>query len=174
VILYAPTFRGDDIASARFPEFIDFGLMREMLGSDHVMIVRQHPFVRQPLEVPASLTDFVIDVSGYPEINQLMLLADVLVTDYSSSIYEFSLTGRPIVFFAPDHEDYERQRGFFLDYRTEGPGPVFQTTRELADYLRSGDFDLGRVRRFREKWFALADGHASERVVDQLVLPALA
>jgi CDP-glycerol glycerophosphotransferase (TagB/SpsB family) len=98
----------------------------------------------------------------------------VLVTDYSSSIYEFSLLERPIAFLAPDHEAYERQRGFFLDYRTEGPGPVFETTAQLADYLQAGQFDLERVRRFREKWFEVADGRASQRFVDELVLPALA
>jgi teichoic acid ribitol-phosphate primase len=174
VILYAPTFRGDDIASARFPDFIDFRLLHELLGGDHVMLVRKHPFVRAPLAIDDDLRGFVIDVSDYPEINELMLVADVLVTDYSSSIYEFSLRERPIVFFAPDHAAYERQRGFFLDYRNEGPGPVFATTRELGDYLRAGDFDLERVRRFRQKWFEVADGHASQRFVDELVVPQLA
>jgi teichoic acid ribitol-phosphate primase len=173
VILYAPTFRGDDVGSARFPEFIDFRLLRDTLADGHVLLVRKHPFVRAPLAIADDLRNFLIDVSDYPEINELMLVADVLVTDYSSSIYEFSLRERPIVFFAPDHEAYERQRGFFLDYRNEGPGPVFETTRELADYLRQGEFDLERVRRFRQKWFEVADGRASERFVDRLVLPAM-
>jgi teichoic acid ribitol-phosphate primase len=174
VMLYAPTFRGDEIDDARFPEFIEYRLLQEKLGDDHVLLVRKHPFVRQPLRLDPDLAGFVIDVSDYPEINELMLVSDVLVTDYSSSIYEFSLLERPIAFLAPDHEAYERQRGFFLDYRTEGPGPVFETTAQLADYLQAGQFDLERVRRFREKWFEVADGRASQRFVDELVLPALA
>jgi teichoic acid ribitol-phosphate primase len=173
VVLYAPTFRGDDIVSASFPDFLDFSLLSAELGADHLLLVRRHPFVRQPVRIPAKARDFVIDVSDYPEINELMLVADVLVTDYSSSIYEFSLLDKPVIFFTPDHEAYERQRGFFLDYRAEGPGPAFETTDELAAYLRTGQWDLERVRRFRQKWFTVADGRASERVVDELVLPGL-
>ena len=76
-----------------------------------------------------------------------MLVSDVLVTDYSSAIYEFALLGRPMVFFAPDYEAYERERGFYFDYRTGVPGPIFETTEALAQYLRAGDFDLDRVER---------------------------
>ena len=70
-----------------------------------------------------------------------MLVSDVLVTDYSSAIFEFSLLDRPMVFFAPDYEAYERERGFYFDYRTGVPGPIFETTAELAAYLRAGIFD---------------------------------
>jgi teichoic acid ribitol-phosphate primase len=172
VVLYAPTYRGDSI-EARFPELMDFDLLKETLGADHVVLVRKHPFVRAPLRFESQLAGFVVDASDYPEINELMQVADVLVTDYSSSIYDFAILERPIAFFTPDHEEYLAERGFFLDYRTEGPGPVFETTRELADWLRAGDFDLDRVRQFRDKWFEVADGRSTRRVTDQLVLPAL-
>lgn len=174
VVLYAPTFRGDQTYAARHPTELDLHLLRRVLADDHIVLLRLHPFVRHGVRTDADLADFVVDVSEYPEVNELMLASDVLVTDYSSVIFEFALLGRPIVFFAPDHETYERERGFYFDYRREGPGPVFETTRELAEYLRAGSFDTERVERFREKWFALADGRATERFVDQLVLPALA
>ena len=61
-----------------------------------------------------------------------------------------------------------------FDYEQDGPGPVFTTTAGLAEHLRAGEFDIDAVRRFRERWFEIADGHSSERFVDQIVLPALA
>ena len=92
------------------------------------------------------LEGFAIDVSDHPDINELMLVSDVLVTDYSSAIYEFALLDRPMAFFAPDYEAYEAERGFYFDYRTGVPGPIFETSEALADYLRAGDFDLAQGR----------------------------
>ena len=78
-----------------------------------------------------------------------------------------------MAFFAPDHEAYERERGFYFDYRTGVPGPVFETTLPLVDRLRAGTFDLRRVAAFRDASFDVADGHATERFVERIVVPAL-
>ena len=172
-ILYAPTFRGETISRARSPEELDLGVLRAALGADHVVLLRQHPFVLSARPIDPALADFVIDVSDYPDINELMLVSDVLVTDYSSAIYEYSLLGRPMAFFAPDHEAYENERGFYLDFRSGVPGPIFETTDELARWLRAGEFDLDRVARFRAESFDVADGRATERFVDRIVEPAL-
>ena len=137
------------------------------------MLLRLHPFVRAAGPIDPSLAGFVIDVSDHPDINELMLVSDILVSDYSSAIYEFSLLGRPMAFFAPDQDAYEGERGFYFEYRTGVPGPIFETSRELADFLRAGVFDLDRVARFREASFDVADGRATARFVDELVLPAL-
>jgi teichoic acid ribitol-phosphate primase len=172
VLLYAPTFRGERITRARSPEDLDLPDLRQAIGDDHVVLVRSHPFVTARLDL-AGLAGFAIDVSGWSDMNELMLVSDILVTDYSSAMYEFSLLDRPIVFFAPDHEAYERERGFYLDYPADLPGPVFDTTAELGAFLRAGSFDLARVRRFREASFDVADGRATRRFVDEVVLPAL-
>ena len=100
-------------------------------------------------------------------------MSDVLVTDYSSAIFEWSLLGRPMAFYTPDLSDYDGERGFYFDFRTGVPGPIFETTSELGAWLRAGQFDLERVARFREESFEVADGHATERFVDEIVLPAL-
>jgi len=173
VILYAPTFRGDTITHAHATDDLEMGTLRSVLGEDHVLLVRLHPFVRSRTTIAPELEGFVIDVSDYPDINELMLVSDVLVTDYSSAIYEFSLLERPMAFFAPDYESYERERGFYFDYRTGVPGPIFETTEDLAAYLRAGAFDLDRVRRFRRESFAIADGRSTERVTETLIVPAL-
>jgi Putative glycosyl/glycerophosphate transferases involved in teichoic acid biosynthesis TagF/TagB/EpsJ/RodC len=173
VILYAPTFRGESTLEATSPDDLDLRVLEHELGADHVLLLKLHPFVRQGNPIPAELSAFAIDVSDYPDINELMLVSDVLVTDYSSAIYEFSLLGRPMAFFAPDHDSYMGERGFYFDYRTGVPGPVFETTADLARYLRAGRFDLERVARFRDESFEVADGHATERFVDRIVVPAL-
>ena len=137
------------------------------------MLLRLHPFIRRRAPLDPDLAGFAIDVSDHPDINELMLVSDVLVTDYSSVIFEFALLGRPIAFLAPDREAYVGERGFYLDFPADLPGPVFETTAALAAYLRAGTFDTARVRAFAGASFDLADGRASERFVDLVVRPAL-
>ena len=173
VVLYAPTFRGDSVTDAHATDDLDLTILKDVLGDDHVVLVRLHPFVRARTPIGPHLAGFAIDVSDHPDINELMLVSDVLVTDYSSAIYEFSLLGRPMAFFAPDYEAYEQERGFYFDYRTGVPGPIFETTDALAAYLRAGRFDLERVERFRAESFDVADGRSTERVTDELIVPSL-
>jgi CDP-ribitol ribitolphosphotransferase len=173
-ILYAPTFRGNRVTDARFESHLDLAVLRDMIGGDSVVLLRLHPFVRAGAALPHDLGDFVVDVSDHPDIHELMLASDVLVTDYSSAIYEFSLLGRPILFHAPDHAAYERERGFYLDYRTGLPGPIFETTEALGAALRAGVFDSARVEAFARASFDVADGRSTARFVDAVVLAALA
>jgi CDP-glycerol glycerophosphotransferase (TagB/SpsB family) len=173
VILYAPTFRGDTVLDARATDDLDLDVLRDALGDDHVLLVRLHPFIRSRTTIGPDLAGFAIDVSDHPDINELMLVSDVLVTDYSSAIFEFALLDKPMVFFAPDHEAYELERGFYFDYRTGVPGPIFETTEALAAHLRAGVYDMDRVERFRRASFDVADGRSTARVTDELILPAL-
>ena len=172
IILYAPTFRGDSVGAARADGLADFAVLREALGADHVLLVRLHPFIRRGLDL-SGLADFAIDVTAHPEINELLLAADVLVTDYSSVIFEYALLGRPMVFFAPDLDAYERERGFYFDYRSGVPGPVVETSAALAAALRWPADDVARVVAFARRSFDVADGGATRRVVDQIILPAV-
>jgi CDP-glycerol glycerophosphotransferase (TagB/SpsB family) len=173
IILYAPTFRGDSVTDARATDDLDLDVLRAALAADHVLLVRLHPFIRSRTTIGPELADFAIDVSDHPDINELMLVSDVLLTDYSSAIFEFALLGRPMVFFAPDYEAYERERGFYFDYRSGVPGPIFETTDGVAAYLRAGQFDLERVERFRAASFDIADGGSATRVTEALIVPSL-
>jgi teichoic acid ribitol-phosphate primase len=173
VVLYAPTFRGDSVMAAHATDDLDLGAMRAALGADHVLLVKLHPFVRAAAPIAADLTDFAIDVSDHPDINELLLIADVLVTDYSSVIYEFSLLGRPMVFFAPDYVAYEEERGFYFDYRTGVPGPIAESTEAVIELLRAGTFDLARVETFRRASFDIADGRSTSRFIEALVRPVI-
>ncbi len=173
VLLYAPTFRGDTVVAARYDELLDLRVLHDVLGDGWVVLLKLHPFIRRALAIPPGLARFAVDASSDPDLNELMLVSDVLVTDYSSAIYEFSLLGRPILFLAPDLGAYERERGFYLDFPRDLPGPVFATTAALAEALAAGDADLERVRAFARASFDVTDGGATARLVDEVLLPAL-
>jgi CDP-glycerol glycerophosphotransferase len=117
----------------------------------------------------------VTDVSYFPDVRDLYLAADVLVTDYSSTMFDFANTGRPMVFYAYDLDRFQHSvRGFYFDFLPEAPGPVVRTTSELTDEL----LDLEAVRRryadryerFRSTYCCLEDGHAGDRVLELLGL----
>jgi len=173
VILYAPTFRGESVDVARADGLPDWRLLRDALAADHVLLVRLHPSIREGLVIDRELDGFLTDVSDHADINELLHVSDILVTDFSSVIFEYALLGRPMVFFAPDLEAYERERGFYFDYRSGVPGPVVESTAALAMALRDPDPDLQRVRAFARRSFDVADGGATDRVLDELLLPAM-
>ena len=173
VVLYAPTFRGESVVSASYDDFLDLERMAASLADDHIVLMRLHPFVRDRLRIPPELAGFALDVSDHPDINELMLVSDLLVTDYSSAIYEFSLLGRPICFLAPDHLP---TRASAASTSTTCPVCRGRSSRRRTNWsahLREGPFDLARVAAFRRANFDVADGHASARVVDRILLPAL-
>jgi CDP-ribitol ribitolphosphotransferase len=172
-ILYAPTFRGADLKGAGAPELLDIAALFRALGDQYRLILRLHPFVKSAMRIPEEARDFVVDASREPDVNEVMLAADILVTDYSSIIFEYALLNRPMAFLAPDLAAYERERGFFFDYRSGVPGPVVQTTEQLLTWINAKAFDLPRVAKFAAESFDVMDGHATERLVEQVVLPAL-
>ncbi|MEH7574423.1 CDP-glycerol glycerophosphotransferase family protein, partial [Cytobacillus firmus] len=96
-------------------------------------------------------------------------LADILVTDYSSIIFDYSLLCRPMVFFAADLEEYRQERDFYYEYESFIPGPLVKDTNSLANIIKQGDFDLKPVSDFREYFFDHLDGKASERIVNHLL-----
>ena len=113
----------------------------------------------------------MIDVSAHPDIRELYLAADVLVTDYSSAMFDFAVTRKPILFFTYDLPEYrDVTRGFYFDFEGEAPGPLLATTEELGDALADLDAitarHAGAYDRFRERFCSLEDGGAAARVVD--------
>ncbi|MFM7504938.1 MAG: CDP-glycerol glycerophosphotransferase family protein [Candidatus Limnocylindrus sp.] len=172
-VLYAPTFRGTDLKGAAAPELLDISALSRVLGSEYRLILRLHPFVKSAMRIPPEAGDFVVDASSEPDVNEVMLAGDILVSDYSSIIFEYALLNRPMAFLAPDLAAYERERGFFFDYRTGVPGPVLESTEQLARWIRAKVFDRQRVRDFAAASFDVMDGRATERFVSEIALPAL-
>ncbi|MFC3984232.1 bifunctional glycosyltransferase/CDP-glycerol:glycerophosphate glycerophosphotransferase [Streptosporangium jomthongense] len=174
VVLYAPTWRDDRYhgkGRSRFDLRLDLYRLWRALGDDHVVMVRRHPNTFD--RIPRAGTGFVLDVTAYPDIRDLYLVADVLVTDYSSAMFDFAITGRPILLYTYDFEHYRDEvRGFSFDLESLAPGPLLRTTREVAAAVR----DLDGVRaEYGERYRAFvtdlrppADGAAAARLVDNL------
>ncbi|GAA1160517.1 CDP-glycerol glycerophosphotransferase family protein [Kitasatospora gansuensis] len=179
IVLYAPTWREDQQRANgdgyRLDLRLDLTAARAALGADHVLLVRPHAHVAEPL--PGDGDGFVLDVGDYPDVQELLLAADVLVTDYSSIMFDFAITGRPILFFTYDLEYYrDALRGFYFDFEREAPGPLLADSAELIGALRSlttgstlTDRHTDAYRRFRATHCHLDDGRAAARVVDRLL-----
>ncbi|MEV0252672.1 CDP-glycerol glycerophosphotransferase family protein [Streptomyces sp. NPDC050732] len=175
VVLYAPTYR-DHLAYSpgrfRYEPALDFRAAESVLGDDHVLLVRKHPLTAGRL--PGARAPFVRDVSAHPRAAELLLLADVLVTDYSSLMFDFAHTGRPMLFHAYDLEHYrDTVRGFYLDFETSAPGPLLASTGEVVEALRDLDAISARhaeaYAAFREAYCDLDDGRAAARVAERLM-----
>ncbi|GAA1412671.1 hypothetical protein GCM10009639_65170 [Kitasatospora putterlickiae] len=180
VVLYAPTWREDrprpDGDGFRFDLRLDLDRARRALGDDHVLLLRPHAHVREPL---AGTGDgFAVDCADYPDVQELLLVADVLVTDYSSILFDFAITGRPVLFFTYDLAHYrDSLRGFAFDFEAQAPGPLLEDSAALVAALREladggGAVPAGyaeRYRRFQEVHCALDDGAAARRVVDRML-----
>jgi CDP-glycerol glycerophosphotransferase len=175
VVLYAPTWRDDQHSSAlgytlELPA--DFERLRSELGEDHVLLFRTHYLIGNRFDFER-YGGFVIDVSAVSDVNDLYVVSDVLVTDYSSVFFDYANLERPIVFYMYDLDEYAtNMRGLYVD-PGELPGPIARTDDELVAALRSAgtpDADLGdRYRRFGERFTYLDDGHASQRVIERVI-----
>ncbi|MEU1728845.1 CDP-glycerol glycerophosphotransferase family protein [Nonomuraea sp. NPDC005692] len=165
VVLYAPTWRDYDRKNAMVK--LDLAKAREALGADHEILVRAHPMQAMP-----AVPDIAHDVTTYPDMADLLLVTDVLVTDYSSVMFDFAATGRPIVFYGYDLAKYSSKRGLYLDLPEHAPGPVLPTSAEVIDALRSIDevaaAHADRYEAFRATYAPKDDGKATARVVDHL------
>ena len=165
LILYAPTFRGQ-ASEASAPQEFHPEYWKEKLGSDYVMAVRHHPFVKNPPKIPEECRDFVRDFSEAMTMEELLVLADICITDYSSVIFEYSLQEKPMIFWAFDRDEYEDWRGFYFPYETFVPGPIVQTEEEaIGEVGKAADQDMEVVRAFRKKYMGACDGHATERIL---------
>lgn len=165
IILYAPTFRGR-VLEATSPDDLDIEAMKRELGSEYALLIKHHPYVKNPTPIPAGCEDFAFTVDM--PIDQLLVAADVCVSDYSSLVFEYSLFERPMAFFAPDIRDYDDWRGFYYDYDELTPGPVFEETQPLIEWIRGlqHGFDSSEVRAFKQKFMSACDGHATERILE--------
>ncbi|MFF9760965.1 MULTISPECIES: bifunctional glycosyltransferase/CDP-glycerol:glycerophosphate glycerophosphotransferase [Streptomyces] len=176
VVLYAPTWRDDQFyAPGKYKlDFrIDLEAARAQLGSDHVLMVRRHPNVVDP--VPGAGDGFVFDVSDYPDMADLSLITDVMITDYSSLMFDYVNTGRPILFFTYDLDHYrDTLRGFYFDFEGSAPGPLLYTSEELVTAIREidriQDLYAERYHWFQQEFCDLDDGYAAARLADRMLV----
>lgn len=173
VVLYAPTYRG--VGKNRVaPDELDIPAMAERLGDTHILLIKQHQTAQECPPVPEPYDQaFAWDVThGWGmDINELMTVADVCVSDYSSLVFEYSIFERPMAFFVYDLEEYIDNRGLYYDFDEITPGPLCFTTEDLIEYLEALErdgFDPSEVRAFRERFMRSCDGHSTERILDYI------
>lgn len=173
VILYAPTFRDNETEKNgfQFKLHLDLHHMKEKLGDEYILLLRLHIVIKGKFTINEELKEFVINASSYSEIQDLYLMSDILITDYSSVFFDFANTSKPILFFTYDFELYKNEvRGFYMNFEKEAPGPLLHTSEEVVNAIMNIE-EIAKVYDekymvFKEKYCALEDGKASERVVD--------
>lgn len=177
VILYAPTWRDNDAYKKghyKMNMYLDLQKMQEKLKDDYIIILRMHYLITSSLDI-SNYKGFVYNLSDDTDIQELYLVSDLLITDYSSTMFDYSNLKRPIIFFAYDLENYRDEvRGFYFDLLQEGPGPVVKTTDEVLESI----INIEKVKleykqkqvNFYQKFCHLDDGESSKRLYEEIFL----
>ena len=169
IILYAPTFRDEEKYNNVF-NYLDLEKFNQELGREYVLALRLHPKIKNFYKDDISSEGLYVDVSDFESEQELMLISDILITDYSSIMIEYSALDKPTVFFTYDLDYYlANERGFYYDFKTTVPGPIVFSSDELIDVIKKEGFDKSRISEFVKTQFDEIDGHSSERIVDYLL-----
>lgn len=174
-ILYAPTWRDDEYygkGQYKFKLQLDLQRLRAEFGKEYVILLRTHYFIADSLDV-TGVEDFAINVSKYSDITELYLISDICITDYSSVFFDYANLKRPLLFFTYDLEKYrDVLRGFYIDIEKEIPGPLLFTNDEVVDAIKHIDQIQEqykeRYEQFYNRFCALDDGHAAQRIVEEV------
>lgn len=160
--LYAPTFRDDAERDRELLSHFDFEKFNRQCGNEYCLAVRLHPQI-QSSKVPQQ----VPDLTGYPDVRELLLVTDLLIADYSSIAVEYSLLERPILLYAFDKEWYlDQDRGFYYDYEDTAPGPILTTMDNLCECIQQQSWDIDKVKAFARLHNDFFDTQSARRVVE--------
>lgn len=175
VILYAMTFRDNQTKAGRFTMDLALDLQRfhERFGDEYVLLIRMHVVISKRLRIPEEYRESIINVSAYPDIQELMLLSDILITDYSSVFFDYLNTNNPILFYTYDLEEYrDKLRGFYLDFEKDAPGPLCIEEDTLLDAITNieqvQEEYRDKYQEAKNRFCYLDDGNAAQRVVDKV------
>ena len=174
IILFAPTFRGQGNKDAYYPDssFSVETFMKDM-PEDVILIIKQHPFVKNTINIPQEYKDRVFDLSKKISINDLLFITDVLITDYSSSVFEAALLDIPMVFYVFDEDSYRKDRDFYEDFDSFIPGLKAENQDELKkqtliclDNEKALTYDTTE---FKETFLSAIDGNSTKRITEYLI-----
>ena len=164
VILYAPTYRKDALDHAGMELEVD--RMLERLDERYILLIRLHPSIKN---IPDSAENpRVILANDYPNVNELLLVTDILITDYSSIPFEFSLLRKKMIFFTYDMESYSRTNGLWAVDDLYFPGPFAASTSEVIDHIIDPAIDLARIDRFQKHWNTFATGNSTSSLINAI------
>lgn len=164
VILYAPTWRVKD----KFDLKLDIEKMKKKLGDEYVLLLRLHPFSVKGFNKNI-LNDFLFDVTGYNDIEKLYIISDVVITDYSSVMFDFAVLNKPMIFFTYDLDTYKNNlRGFYFDFKQEAPGPLVYNSDQVINSIvkinKTTDKYKDKMKKFKKKYSQYEKGNSCEQI----------
>lgn len=167
VVLYAPTFR--DGERKKFDLKLDLEYLYNNLPDEYIIITKMHPFIKNGVNVPFNLSNRIMDLS-FEDIDDLMIVSDILITDYSSMIFEYAIMEKPMIFFAYDLPLYNNSlRGFYYDYEEFIPGPIVNNTEQIVDIIKENKWDFEKIKIFKKRFNGYDDGNATKRIVKNIL-----
>ncbi len=173
VILYAPTFRDNQVNENGYTYNVelDFNKLKNEFSEEYVILFRAHYFIANKFDFK-KYNNFVYDVSKYEDINELYIISDILITDYSSVFFDFANLKKPILFYMYDYNNYKNNlRDFYIDLK-ELPGPILKKENTLIKEIKNIDNYSKKYKekyeKFNKKYNYLDDGNATKRVVEEI------
>ena len=171
IILFAPTFRGQGRNSAHYPEeYINLDEIYKNLDEKDMFVLKLHPFIKNNIVIKDEYKDKIKDLTEYKDINELLLITNLLITDYSSVIFEYSFIENPIIFYVPDLDEYGNSRSFYYDYEEYIYGSIAKTKEELIKQIKNPVVDTNKIAQFKNKFLNKCDGNSTKRFVEELIL----
>lgn len=176
ILLFAPTYRGNSLKKAYYDlDRIDPGKLQQALGEDYAIVFKWHPAMAQRLKREhteaydyAGYGGTVLDLSSERDINDLMMIADIVITDYSSVVFEYELMHKPIIYYWYDIEAYRDDRGFYYDLDEYVYGSIAYDFDQLLEAVKHPDMCDDKRAEFHRKFMSACDGHSAERVMEQI------
>ena len=169
IVLYAPTWRDNQYVAKGYTFHLeaDFRKWKEMLGDEYVVMFKPHYLIINEQADDPSLNGFLYSIDADKDISSLYLIADILVTDYSSVFFDYSVLKRPIYFYMYDIESYKEElRGFYIDIYKDLPGQIYEKEETMLSDIANGVYDSEKLSSFNAYFNEHEDGHASRRVID--------
>ena len=139
------------------------------LNKEYVLFIRLHPSINVSETDQMVYKDFVFDFSKKASINDLLVVSDYLITDYSSIPFEYAILEKPMIFYPYDLEEYGKNPGIWTQYEEIVPGPVAYRTEEIIHFIETDEFDIEKYQDFKEKWNEYSKGMSSENMVRYLL-----
>ena len=169
IILYTPTWR----IRNKFDMMLDLEKMREKFSDEYILLIRIHYFSADGYKIPAD-GKFIFDVNKYSSVEELYQISDMLITDYSSVMFDYALLDKPMLFFTYDFDAYCNDlRGIYVDFKKEAPGPLLYTADEVIDAIENIDEEMkkcsSQIKLFKEKYLTYENAYSSEKVVRKLI-----
>lgn len=167
IVLYAPTFRENKKMDENILENIDIELFNNELSDQYILAIRLHPQVNNEKSLKHQN---IINLTNYIDEKELLLLTDILITDYSSIMVEYAILNKPLIFYPYDYDYYiNHEREFYFDYEKLVPGKIANNTPEIISMIKKGDYDYNKINEFLDLQFDYLDGNSTKRIVNYLI-----